>query len=240
MKIRIVVILNFSNIKKLIFTVLFFLFSFYSFSQSTESSYPDFIGQSLHIIDRNYDWEILQKSSGDLNKDGIDDLALTLESKDSILEKRCSECSLQKNKARIIVVLVCEDGVSKVIIQNNHFIARANEGGISTPYVAPKLSIENGLMIIDYEYTRSNQSYTFELREREMVIVKANSNGVHAALGDFEHSIFDFTKRMVTSETGNLSSEKTEITKQKIEVKSKSLSEFGFMFDWEVVKDKYL
>jgi hypothetical protein len=228
-----------TNMKKRILTLLFLGFFILGCSQNNESIYPNFIGQNLNTIENNSDWEILQKTFGDLNKDGFNDFALILESKDSILEKRCSDCKLLKNKPRIIVILLNQNNIEKAIIQNNNFIARGDEGGM-LPHLKPELSIENGLLNIYYQFTRSNQSYIFEFDNSHMVIIKAESNGVHSASGNFENDKYDFKKGEIISETGNISQEKVETEIIKFDIKPKSLSEFGEMSEWEITKNKYL
>lgn len=225
--------------KKRILTILFLALSVLSYSQNKESNYPNFIGQNLSLIENNLDWRILQKVSGDLNKDGIEDFVLILESKNCIPEKRCTDCKFVMNKPRIILVLTNQNGNKKVIIQNDKFIARGDEGGM-LPYLEPELSIENGLLTIYYQYTRSNQSYTFEFKNKKMKILRAESNGVHSASGDYENDKFDFKKREIISNIGNISKEK-EITKIiKFKINPKSLSEFREMYEWEIADNKYL
>ena len=204
-------------------------------SQNKKSIYPNFSEQKLGEIENNSDWKVLQKSSGDLNKDGLNDFALILESNDSILEKRCSDCQLLKSKPRIIIVLISNEK----IIQNNKFIARGDEGGM-LPYLEPELSIKNGFLTIYYQFTRGNQSYTFEYVNRKMLITKAESNGVHSASGDFENDKYDFKIGKIISETGNISEEKIKTKIIKFKIKRKSLSEMGEMSEWEIAEYKYL
>ena len=225
--------------KKRILTSLFLAFCILGCSQNNKSIYPNFIGQNLDAIENNSNWKVLQKSSGDLNKDGINDFALILESKDSILEKKCSDCKVLKNKPRIIVVLLNQNSGEKVIIQNNKFIARGDEGGM-LPYLEPELSIKNGLLTIYYQYTRSNQSYTFGYKNDRMEIKSAENNGVDSASGNFKNDKYDFKKGIITSEKGNISQEKVETEIIKIDIKPKSLSEFGEMSEWEIAENKYL
>jgi hypothetical protein len=71
----------------------------------------------------------------------------------------------------------------------------------------PKLSIENGLLKIYYQFTRSNQSYTFEFNNNQMVIIHPESNGVESAIGNFENDKYYFKKGEIISETGNISNE---------------------------------
>lgn len=225
--------------QKKFFTLLLSAFCVLGYSQINSSSYPDFIGQYLDAVENNKEWEIIQKASGDLNRDGLEDLSLILESTDSIPEKRCSNCKLSKNKPRIILVLLNQINGEKVIIQNNNFIARGDEGGMLN-YIEPELSIENGVLTVLYQYLRSNQSYTFELKNGRMEITGAKSYGVHAATGNFENDQYDFKTGEIISETGNISQEKVATEILKINVKPKSLSEFGLMYDWKITENKYL
>lgn len=225
--------------EKQILTLLFLGFCLLTFSQNKKSIYPNFIGQNLKAIKNNSDWKILQESTGDLNNDGFNDFALILESKDSILEKRCTKCKILKNKPRIIVVLLNQGDSRKVIIQNNKFIARADEGGM-LPYLEPELLIENGLLKIYYQYTRSNQLYIFKYKNNQMEIIQAESNSVHAATGNFENNKFDFLKGEIVSESGNISQENINIEVLNIEIKPKILSEFEEMYDWKITEHKYL
>ncbi len=223
--------------KKRIIIILFLSFCILGFSQNEDLIYPNFIGKHLSEIKQNPDWKILNKVSGDLNKDDLDDMVLIIESTDSIPEKRCLGCKLLKNKPRIILVLFNLDGKQKAKIQNNKFIARGNEGGMS-PYIEPALSIKNGLLSIYYQFTRSNQSYTFEYKSNNMEIVRAESMGVHSASGNYENNKFDFTNGTLTSETGNISEEESKTKIIEFEKKPKSLSDFGSMFEWEITEYK--
>lgn len=209
------------------------------YSQHDEYRYPEFIGQDLQSVENNPDWKILQKSSGDLNKDSLNDYALILELKDSVFEKRCTDCYLLKSKPRIILILFDQKEYEEVIIQNNEFIARGDEGGMAL-YLEPELSIKNGLLNIFYQYTRSNQSYTFEFINDQLELKCAEDNGVHSASGNFENKKYDFQKGRIITKTGNISQDNLKTEVIKIDIKPKSLSEFGRMYEWEVIEGNFL
>lgn len=219
--------------------MIFLILSLWGYSQENEPNYPNFIGEQLSFVESHQDWRILQRSTGDLNKDGRNDLALIIESKDSIPEKRCSSCYLRKNKPRIILILLNQDGKQNVVIQNNEFIARGDEGGMAY-YIEPEVSITNGLLNIFYQYTRSNQSYTFEFLNGRMQIIGGKSVGAHSASGIFESDEFDFKEGIIITETGHISQEQSKTEILKIDVKPKSLSEFGKMYEWQVAENKNL
>ncbi|PNQ73066.1 hypothetical protein C1T31_08715 [Hanstruepera neustonica] len=220
--------------------ILLFAFIFSKgLSQNNGLIYPDFIGETLESIHNNLQWKVLVKATGDLNDDHLIDYALVLESKDSILEKRCPSCKLSKQKPRIILVLINENNTAKVMVQNNKFIARGDEGGMS-PYIEPELLIENNLLTIFYQFTRSNQSYVFEFNKSDFIIKSAKSVGVHAASGNFSCDLYDFKANIITCTTGHISNDMENTKLIEIKTKPKKLSEFGEMYEWEVVENKYL
>src|SRR5690606_20613311 len=109
-----------------------------------------------------------------------------------------------------------------------------------SPYIEPELSIKNQLLTVFYQYTRSNQSYTFKYTGYGMEIISAESTSVESASGNFENDKYDFVNRELTTNTGNISQEESSTIVTKIDVKPKFLSEFGTMYDWEIAKYKYL
>lgn len=226
------------NMKYQVFYLLLII-TLFSYGQKENSIYPNFIGKSFSEITKDSDWNILKEASGDLNNDKLDDIVMVLESKDSIPEKRCNYCKLLKNKPRIILVLLNTKGTQRVIIQNNKFIARGDEGGMST-YIEPEISIEKNLLTIYYQFTRTNQSYTFEFNNNKMFIAKGKGIGVHSASGDFESHVVDFKTKNITIETGNISEEYSKMKEIKLTAEPKCLSEFKKMYDWEVEKNIYL
>ena len=225
--------------KTRIFTIIILVISFVGFSQSKEFQYPEFIDQSVRNILGSQEWEVLTQTTGDLNKDGLNDKALILQSKDSIKEKRCESCYFLKSKPRIIIVALYKNDEYKIITQNNRFIARGDEGGM-LPYLEPELSIKDGQLKIYYQFIRSNQSYTFEYKKGDFIIVSAESNGVHSASGNFENDKFDFFEKKITSTTGNISEKQDLIKIIKFNSKPKSLSKFNEMGSWEITENKFL
>ena len=223
---------------KLIIIVLISCFTI-GYAQNNKSVFPNFMGQDSMTISKNANWKILVKSIGDLDKDKHNDCVLILESKESILEKRCSDCKLLKNKPRIILVLINTNGKLITTIQNNNFIARGNEGGMA-PYIEPELFIKNGFLTIFYQYTRGNMSYSFKYKNNDMLIVNAISNRVEAASGNYEFDTYDFKKRKIIVKKGNIAqnNEATEIIK--IKKTPQKLTEFKEMYDWEVAENKFL
>lgn len=228
---------------------LFFSIVIVLAQEDTPTPYPDFMGQELSAIEKNKAWQVLEKATGDLNKDGKDDVAIVIESNEDFIEVRCKDCPTSLSKARILLVLFCENDTFKVHTQNNEFIPRSDEGGMSA-MIEPELTIEANQLIILQQYTRSDTKYVFELHKDQFMILLAESNSVHAASGNTENCVFDFIKKEIVITKGHISNEeayeneeegrKEKTTIIKFDKKPKSLSDFGIMYEWEIVEYRFL
>lgn len=236
--------------KRQILLLTVFFNAFVILAQEKPTEYPDFIGQELTTIEKNEHWSVIEKVTGDLNKDGKDDVAIVIESKEDFIEIRCTDCPTSLSKARIVLVFLHKDDTLKVHTQNNVFIPRSDEGGMSS-MIEPELNIEANQLTISQQYTRSDVRYVFELQENQFMMIFSESNSVHAASGDTENCVFDFTKNEIVITKGNISNEeeafeneeegrKEKTTIIKFDKKAKSLSEFGIMHEWEIAEYRYL
>ena len=232
--------------KKYILLLIIFFNSFVILAQEKPTEYPNFIGKELDSIEKNTEWHVLRKVSGDLNNDTKDDVVVVIESKEDFIEIRCANCETSLSKARIVLVFLCEKGTFKVHTQNNEFIPRSDEGGMSS-MIKPELSIEANQLIIQQEYTRSDIRYVFELQKDKFMIVLAESNSVHAATGDTENYVFDFSKNEIILTEGNITDEEETLENEeegrkektkviKFDKKAKPLSEFKAMSEWKIVE----
>lgn len=232
----------------LLFTVFFHTLMIFA-QEEKPTEYPNFTGKTLAEIEKDKNWYVLEKATGDLNKDGKDDVVIVIESKEDFIEIRCADCPTSLSKARIVLVFLCMNDTYKVHTQNNVFIPRSDEGGMSA-MIAPDLSIAANQLTIAQQYTRSDVRYVFELQEDQFMIIFSESNSVHAASGDTEICAFDFTKNEIVITKGNIANEeelgneeediKEKTTIIKFDKKPKSLSEFGIMYEWEIAEYRYL
>ena len=103
---------------KYVFTTLFLFLLSCAKAQETVK-FPYFQNNTLEDVLDNDDWEVLKRVDGDLNDDSQDDVALILQSKDSVYEKRCESCKLKSTKARILLVFVSKEDSQKLISQNH-------------------------------------------------------------------------------------------------------------------------
>jgi len=207
----------------------------------SKPKHPNFMGQSIREVENNPDWKVLRKAKGDLNQDGLLDAAIILKSKDSILTETRDHSfpDLRKNIPRIVLVLINQNSTNKVMSQNNKFIQLDDEGGMLMN-LEPDLAIENGLLTIAYQYTRGVQSYTFEYNNDCMMIKYVKSFGVSG--GVHEDFFYDFASNEIIEKKKNDNfpdkSWKTKIIQ--FNDKAKCLSEFEYIYYWELAENHYL
>lgn len=223
---------------KYVFTILF-LFLLSCLKAQEIVKFPNFQNNTLEDVLDNDDWEVLKRADGDLNNDSQDDVALVLQSKDSVYEKRCESCKLNSSKARILLVFVSKDDSQNVISQNNDFILRGDEGGMS-PYIEPEISIDGGVLKIDNEFTRSRIGYGAKFIDDEFVIFSVSSSGTTAATGAFENYEIDFEKGIIHETKGFINKEESEEKTLPLSANPKKLSEFSEMMNWEIAPDIFI
>lgn len=224
---------------KAILASLVLLCCSWAMAQDLDTSYPDFTGKSLLEIQEQKDWFPFLVAKGNLDEDGQEDVVIVLESRDSIPEKRCSSCYVQKNKARILLVLIAENGTARVTLQNNKFIARADEGGMLTDF-APEIAVKGGRLEIYYELLKGYITYTFVMDNDEPVLATAKTVGVSGDI--MEASSYDFIKKILVVKRGHISEKDTAKQSFSFELPKglKKLSDFQQMYEWEVLENHYL
>ena len=106
----------------------------------------------------------------------------------------------------------------------------------------PDLAIENGLLTITYQYTRGVQSYTFEYSNDCMMIKHMKSFGVPGAGSLHEDFFYDFTRNEIIEKMKEDNSYDTSWTSKirKFNDKAKCLSEFGYIYEWELSENHSL
>ena len=199
--------------------------------------YPDFHHQTLQEIRDNINWEIIAEARGALDNDGREDVALILQSKDPILEKRCGDCAAKNLKARIIVVLLSKGGDGKVVTQNNVFIARGDEGGI-TKDLKPELSVKNKQLMLSYVFLRGEATYAFEVFGDDLVLIGASK--LTASHYIFRSDAVDFKKGTIITESRSERDEPVKTKTLRIHSQQKRLSELGITGTWEVAEGVFL
>jgi hypothetical protein len=177
-------------------------------------------------------WSLKDSSSGDLNGDGLDDLAFVIEYKNNVDELRPDSTVLNTNP-RIMVVMLKKRSSYKLFIQNNTFILRNGEGGVD-PEPYDRIRIDKGLLSIKYKWVRGFTLYKFSMQDNTLCLVQAINNNVSS--GSFEGWDFNFLTGKAKHSWGEIGDDKTrEELKDLPPAKLKELKELSMPFRWEVL-----
>lgn len=221
---------------KLLLLCFFFLINSNAFGQANSKAYPDFHGMTLTEVLDIEGWIVIDQAKGNFYTDQNEDTVVILQSGKNRFEGCNESADLLADEERIILVLTSNDGEPKVTIQNNDFIARPDEGGMLC-YLIPSVSIKDNQLQIYYEFVRSHWQHNFEYLNNELVLVSAKNAGVSGPI--FFSDYYDFRKKVITSEEGDIQSEDTTVEVIPMKVDGfKKLSELGKMYEWEVADRK--
>jgi hypothetical protein len=115
-------------------------------------------------------WKLVKQTSGDINRDGLIDIAGVLELNKSYNPR------VELAPPRILfIALKKPNGLYHLLVQSNKAILKADEGGIwGDPF--DSIAVKNGTFII-YFYGGSNHRwsliYTFKFQKNSMYLVEA-------------------------------------------------------------------
>lgn len=222
-------------------------------SMAQNFSYPKLPQNGVEIRDLvPSNWKLIDSTSGDLNQDLTADLALVLEYHEAISEKRAygdAETALitEFQQPRILAVYFKDQktGLYQFALQNNHFILRAKEGGaIGDPFRG--LSIEQHNLSLNFEggnIWRWKLNYSFQYKQQDWILTKANSTYYHKDSGEMTDKLYDFTARTLKLRFGNLFTR--SIADEVIEEilffsQPRTLKTFKKPWTWEIEKDNFL
>lgn len=204
------------------------------------SEYPYFKGLVKEGVEQADGWYLLQEATGDLNSDGLSDIVMILESQDSVRHVREPKGDISFSRKRILLVLLDDGTGHHVVVQNNHFLPRSDEGGMLTDLV-PEVSIDSGVLQLSVNYVRSNTTYHFHYHRDRFELIWAKRAGVVSGSGLMIVTTFDFENMIITNEMGNVSDDELAVEKEKMKgVKVPRLANMGAMYSWEVVGDFHL
>ena len=142
-------------------------------------------------------WKVLQAIEGDLNKDGLPDIAAVIEGKPIIYEKDAPRL--------LFIALRDADGVYSLSLQSDKAILRGDEGGVWGDPFYEGLSIDRGSLLIDfYGGSRYRWAYTYRFRyqDKGWYLIGATESSLDTGTG--EGTINDYnllTGDMITIDT---------------------------------------
>jgi hypothetical protein len=194
------------------------------FGQSNDLfSYPEIIREGLTITDFVPDkWTILDSTYGDLNGDKTMDIAIVLQSEDSLKtigftefsgELRVNQHWMINYKRRILLILFKDSLTNKysLIEQNKTIISCQQESTLEDPF--KKIKIENGYLdmrhIVQVPFGNSYQ-YFFKYRNGEFILERVYENKENFNMRDthnFDYEAKSWSKIRYDFNTGKIYNE---------------------------------
>jgi hypothetical protein len=227
-------------------TYILTIFCGVSFGQNF--AYPAIKSKGQSITDFiPVDWTILDSAYGDLNKDGIKDVAIVIQHRDSIsLVNSLEDTVLTQPRILLILFKKRVDNSFELIEQSNSFILKHDNSAMDDPY--QELAINNGALEVKFHlfynmgsWHVTNAVYKFRYQQRQFVLIGADNSSFHRATHDFEDYSYNFLtkKRALTKGNDNKGTRKTTWKSLNIS-QLKTLETFSEPFTWEVQPNLYL
>jgi hypothetical protein len=206
--------------------------------QPTEQNITDFVPAG---------WTILENVYGDLNRDGIEDAAIVIQHKDSILMVNSLEDTVL-TKPRILLILFKDPSDNSFVLaeQSNSFILKHDNPSMDDPY--QELVINNGILEVKFHlfynmgsWHVTNAVYKFRYRQGQFLLVGADNSSFHRATHDFEDYSYNFLTKKRALTKGNDDKRAKKSTWKSLNISAlKTLKTFSEPFTWEVEPDLYL
>lgn len=207
-------------------------------------------GKLANLVPSN--WKIIDSVSGDLNNDGIKDLALILEFYRPVKESRAygdntTEIITEIQKPRILAIYFRRSatGSYKLVTQNNNFILRSEEGGISGDPLRAAVIKDNKLNL-SFEgggNWRWKLNYAFKYSHGEWVLENANNYAYNEESGEMTDRQYDFLKQKKTTISGKIHNRSTgnQSVEQAFPNKTpRTFNNFKKPWTWEITDGEYL
>ncbi len=198
------------------------------------------------------DWTVIDRTYGDLNNDGLADLAVILEYDKAIDETRVygdnSSAIIKETQKPRILALFFKDkssGNYYLSTQNNDFILREEEGGkMGDPL--QKIAIKDQKLYLRFQggsEWRWELGYTFKFENKDWFLTSAINLYFNQNTGDMTERVYDFKTRELFTTVGNL--HRRDIANKKTsEVlyfsQMRTFKTFKKPWAWEIMPNVYL
>ncbi|CAM4255909.1 hypothetical protein ACPR111641_10750 [Acinetobacter pragensis] len=159
-------------------------------------------------------WKVLEKTQGDLNRDGQADLVLIAEDthpENIVKNESLGNPQLNLNPRKLMVLLQSKQGYQ--LAASNSSLP--TEGDADSPCLADPLGesealkIHNGVLHISLHYWLScgswyvtNKTYTFRYQDQAFKLIGYDSNDFHRASGDISEQSINFSTGKIKSTSG--------------------------------------
>ncbi|RNL52307.1 hypothetical protein [Pedobacter jejuensis] len=197
-------------------------------------------------------WTIIETANGDLNDDGVNDLAMVFESDKITDETRTygdnnTEIIKETQKPRILAIYFKDKSTGAYLLsaQNNDFILRSEEGGkLGDPL--QRIAIKDQQLYLRFQggaEWRWELGYTFKFENKDWFLTSAINLYFNQNTGDMTERVYDFKTRELFTTVGNL--HKRDISNQRTsEVlyfsQLRTFKTFKKPWAWEIMPNVYL
>jgi hypothetical protein len=244
--------------KKLFFAALLLFAAQITFAQEEfifpkDADYPTLKVEGSTLEDFvPKDWEIMDKTFGDLNGDGQTDCVIVVNGTDKRFIQKNDGFGMNPfdTNPAILAVLFKDKNGYRLALQNNTLAYPPEGPTASYPFSA--MSIKNKVLEIDFEHMLSAggwgatySSFKFKLIGGEFKMIGADKREFMRNSGDGEERSYDFLTRKVKIVTGNQmeydpKKMKTRWRTLPAKVKAPTLRTVGKSESWEIEHDYYL
>ncbi|WP_316849029.1 hypothetical protein [Pedobacter agri] len=208
-------------------------------------------GSSVEQLTPN-NWTVIETTTGDLNGDGSDDVAVIYESDKITDEARTygdnnSEIIKETQKPRILAIYFKDKvtGSYRLSTQNNDFILRSEEGGkLGDPL--NQIGIKDQQLYLRFQggaEWRWEMGYTFKFENKDWFLTSAINLYFNQNTGDMTERVYDFKTRELFTTVGNL--HRRDVANRKTsEVlyfsQLRTFKTFKKPWAWEIMPNVYL
>jgi hypothetical protein len=221
-----------------------------SFGQ--DFSYPK-INQSgkaiTDFIPKN--WQILDSTKGDLNKDKIADYALVIQLIEisGSINRNDSGPKKLPFQPRILIIALTNPVTKQLELaeQNISFILQHDDPSMEDPFQSIK--IEKGILNLEFQifynmgsWYVSNTSYKFRYQNNNFTLIGADDSSFHRATHDFKAYSYNFLSKKWSLQKGNFDTNETskEEWHNLLINELKTFKTFKTPYTWEVTKETIL
>lgn len=178
-------------------------------------------------------WKIIENEKGDLNKDGISDVALVLQKTDPSLIEKMEYGTIDRNPRSLIILFgTSKNDCFELILRNNTFILANDNEGMEDPFenadIGKNIYIKNGTLTLNFKefhtagsWMTGQYTYIWRFQDGSFKLIGAESNSFHRANGEATDLSVNFSTRKYSVTTYNMFDESVEEveTWKKLELK---------------------
>lgn len=201
--------------KNLVLIIFLFVASNYAFAQSDEPTIKKTVAKISDFLPTG--WKILAQAKGDLNKDGLVDIALVIENKDPknfIIDKeRGGGDTINTNPRYLLVAFKKANGFYELVAKNTSFIPSENSQEspcLTDPFgEVGSIEIVKGLLKIHLQNFYScgaweiyNFDYTFRFQNQKFELIGYNRSSLHRSSGEETTTTMNFSTMKMNYTSG--------------------------------------